>query len=284
MEEAGYMKDADLLPAYLYKRLPGDDIMIYSESSNLSASLKMIGNMYSKMDGFNEVFSQFKGVVQMVGLNYEDEILPMVEKGYAMAFYGGNIVPKFGLFFDASNKPDAAKKILALMDNGIKMLVNQAEAQYPGVINLSDTGENQHSIRLNMQSLPAEMLSGVPETVKSLNVEFHYGLKDDILYLALYPNFTKGGFGTLADLEEFKRVYSFIPGYDKGITYLDGENIISYVDSLVQFGMEAQQIKSVYPEEYVVFRENFRHLKSLILSAKSFEKGMAEGEGFLRIE
>lgn len=281
MKEMGFPMGDEMLPAYLYNQLPGDDLMLYAESSNLKVSLEMVEKMNNNIDEFKDVLKQIKAAIVLAGIDYDEELLPLLDKGYAISLYNsGNMIPEFGLFVDVSSNVDSAKKILALVDNGLKMMTKQIPPELEGVLTFESTSNGNNKMVIDVNKMPEEEKVGMPADIAMLQTEFNYGLKDNVLYMALYKDLTKGGFGVVSDNAEFKQAMSHIPGYDKGITFVDVTMVMKYVEGMVtEYTSAADDIS-----DYEMFKQYMVPVKSMIMSANDFENGMVTGEAFVRIE
>lgn len=279
MKELNMPMGDQLLKSYLYKQLPGDDLMVYSESSNLKASLEVIEKMYSGMPEVRESISQMKLAFGMAGIDYEKDLLAMMDKGFAFSLYGGtDVIPRMGLFMDVSTNVDGAKKLLALIDSGLQMMVAQSAEQFGGVLSFGSDADGNKKLVVDMSLMPEELAVTMPAYVAVMKTEFNYGIKDDVMYLAFYPGLTDGGFSVVAENAPFKSAMANIPGYDKGVTFIDFGALMSYVDNVVaESGAEM-------PPEYMTFKDYMAPVKSMIMSSGDFENGLGEGEGFIRIE
>lgn len=286
--EYKYM-NVEIDPAYMYKMLPGDSVIMFMESGHLRTSIEVLEKMYANMPEFEEGMKTMKTGLSNIGLDYENDIMAFLDKGYAVSIYdNGGVIPSMMIAFDASGHTEGANKLMDVINKGFDAMVTNIPEEAKGIFEnrIVNEGENKaYTLSLDMNSMPKEQMTNYPEGLER-KFSLDYGVTtDNVAYFAYYPGFSSGDFGTLADNEDFKKDIEYIKGYDRSLMYFNIENLMSYVDHIVQFSRE-QSGGEAGPsmQEYELAKKYISPFKSFIMAAKIPKEGFAEMRGFIRIE
>lgn len=278
----------DVEPAYLYRTLPGEGVLLYMESSNFQKSAKAMMQMYKNMEGFDEGMDAMKSALQAQGIDFDSDVLGFMDRGYAMGFYDlGSIIPSFGMFVDASSNRAGAEKVMAQLYSGIDGQLQDLPAELEPLLSHEESvtkGQQNYGLALDITKLPEEELAEVPEELRSTKLEFHYGVDtDDLAYFAFYPGFDVGDYTTMETNDRFRDALADIPGFDRGISYFDIEGTMAYVDRVVDFAQRMEGGSADDLGEYQMVRAYVSPIKSLIMAAAEAAEGEVELQGFLQI-
>ncbi|MBU0668246.1 DUF3352 domain-containing protein [Patescibacteria group bacterium] len=269
-------------PAYLFDRLPGEDVILYLEGFNLGSGAKVVEAIYENMEGFSQIFPTMRLYLAFNGLDLERDILSFMDKGFAVAFYGGDSwLPKLGVFIDASSNKAAAENVMAKIFDGIEGLLvsikSNPEYAMMGIdefLNHDSSATNNgtdYGLIVDLEKMAAAG-GGDFETVgfDATNVEFHYGVRsDELAYFALFKDFDEQAYTTLGKEKAFVDVRGDISGFDYQMVYLNIVNGLRYLDKVEEFDPSV--------------RSYIAPFKSLILSSKKSLSGEEDVQGFIRI-
>ncbi|MEZ4087328.1 MAG: DUF3352 domain-containing protein [Candidatus Gracilibacteria bacterium] len=287
-EELKNIANFDVMQSYLYKEVPGDGIVMYSEGSGLKKSFNVLGEFYGSIEGYQEGMNQLKAALVSQGLDLEDDILSFMDKGYAFALYDqGGIIPGFGIFIDAGSNRDGALKTMGVIAQNIEVGLQSLPPEAEGVIVFEKNEEgSEYRLSVDFSALPEEEAVGIPPQIAGENIEFHFGVNDDDLaYFALYSGFDED-WGTVAENEAFTSALDMIPGYDRSVGYFDIDGIMGYVDRVMRFAMvmeggSEEDVDAM--TEYQMVREYLAPMKSLVMGGAKAGDSSVELEGFVTI-
>lgn len=282
------MANFDIEPAYLYKTLPGQGVLLYAESSNLKKSMEVMMQMYQHMEGFEEGMDSMKSMLKAQGIDFEKDVLAIMDKGYAFGLYDlGTIVPSFGLFVDASSNRSGAENIMSQLYAGIDGQLQGVPADLASLLSHEESatkGGEHYNLRMDLTKLPEEELQDVPAELRTVPLELNYGVNaDNLAYMAFYPGFDQANFSPLESNDRFRAAMVKIPGFDRGVTYLDFESLMTYVDRVVGFGVRMEGGSMDDLAEYQMVRAYMAPLKRLIMAGGKVGQGEIELQGFMVI-
>lgn len=294
LKESGFDMGELYHESYLYKKIPGEDMIFYVEGYNLKKYGEKLFKAYSEIEGFKEQLAMFskqaQALLKMQGLDLEKDILSFMDKGYALAIQNSsNLIPNFALYLDAASNPDGAKKTMGKVYEAInELLATPALKQNGFSLLLTNTPDNAgttgYVLKLNLDKLPEN--ANVPPFLKNTPIEFYYGVKNDgLAYFAFYPKFTTANGKIFADNENLKKGMAQIKGYDQNMVYMNMESMLGYIDSLFQLAslggvpMDEDGLK-----QYEVVKSYFEPVKSLVLSSGKPSNGLLEFQGFIEIK
>lgn len=278
----------DIDPSYLYKQLPGKGVMLYMESSGFQKSANAMFQMYKNLEGFDDAMDSMKSALAAQGIDFDQDVLSFMDKGYAMGVYDhDSIFPSFGIFIDASSNRAGAEKAMAQLYASIDEEFENIPPGLETVVTHEESttkGGKNYAVKVNVENLPEEELSNAPVEIQSAKIEFHYGVNiDDLAYLAFYPGFDNFDYTTMDNDDDFKDSFDQISGFDRGVSYFDIETTMTYVDRLVDFGqrMDGDSIDDLY--EYQMVRTYIGPIKNIIMGASETNEGEVKVQGFVNI-
>lgn len=280
--------DYSMMQSYLYKQLPGDNVALYMESSNMKLSIEMIMEMYSEMREMANVISMVKGSLMMNGLDLEDDVLAFMDKGYAFELQTGEgLIPYLGFYVDASSSPDSAKKVMTKISDGIGGYFRQEgvdEKLAEAVKNEQvECGGECYMFTFDFDGLPDTAKEDVVPELMNEPIKFSYGVNaDNLAYFTLYPDFVATEYQTLDQNEGFKDAMKYIEGYDLQVSYVDIEGFLEYVDRWVQFGVNLEG-SGEDMTEYNLVMEYLKPFKFMVMGAKEISDEELEMEAFIKI-
>lgn len=276
----------DVMQSYLYKQVPGDGLVMYSEASGLTKSFDVLGELYGSMDGFEEGMQQLATGLASLGLDLEEDILSFMDKGYAFGLYDqGGIIPGIGIFIDASSNPDGAMKTMGVIAQNIEAGLVSLPPESEGVVVFEKNEDGSaYKLSLDFSALPEEEAVGIPPQIAEESFEFHFGVNgDDLAYFALYAGFD-GEWNTVAENAEFMAGLDMIPGFDRSVAYFDVAGLMDYVDRIMRFAMvmeggSADDVDAM--AEYQMVRQYLGPIKSMVMGGAEAGESSVELEGFI---
>jgi len=252
----------------------------------------MMMKLYQHLEGFEEGMAQVRQALEAEGIDFDNDLLGFMDKGYAFGMYdSGMMIPSLGIFIDASSNRGGAEKVMDVLAEGVDAFEDGFKSEAPDEFDAALThekaatkGGDNSELAFDASLLPDETMGAAPEELRDLRLEFNYGITtDDLAYFAFYPDFEAGSYETLGSQKTFTDDLALIPGYDRGVTYIDVQAIMAYVDRIVAYivAVEGGSIEDM--AEYELVKSYILPIKSIVFAAKESGEGEAEMEGFIRI-
>lgn len=273
---------------YLFKEIPANDPVLYIESNNLKTAFKQFFDTLASDPANGNSEQEVRDGLKSVGLDYDADLMPMLEKGVAMVVEDtGSIIPAFGFYLDASGNTQAAAKVAGMMDKAVDGIMAEAKAQ-AGEMEMLLKKEvvepgKLWKLRLNLDAV----LMGAPDVViKKLSgqkIELYYGLlQNKMMVFALKSDLEQVyGKKSVGDSKEYQFAMKKVGDKSSGVVFLSPDQLMAYVDRLVMLGEEVsgQQIRNA---EYYSVKSYFAPVKSVVSSTEKQDE-MIESEIFIHI-
>ncbi len=290
-KDLGLPEIDDNTDSYLYKRLPGEGIVIYSEGYNLQKNLEMVMDMYKDIDEMSYAFSMIRASLAMQKLDLEDDILVFMDRGYVFSMYEhGGLMPEIGLYFDAESNPEAAKKIMSRINEGIDGLLAEGEMDEEVLAAITNEkavcGEGEcYVFEMDFAKLPEEGREELGVEFADMKISMQYGVDSgNLAFFALYPDFLDGKYETLESNALFMDALKDVTGFNSQVSFMDVESLAGFVDGWVQYGLKAEGNEDGEGmEDYKTVMEYLRPVKYMVSGSKAFENGEVEMEAFIKL-
>ncbi|HLG25543.1 MAG TPA: DUF3352 domain-containing protein [Candidatus Gracilibacteria bacterium] len=276
-------------PVYLYKNIPGDGVMLYSESANFAASINSILGMYEQHQEVKSFIAALRQGLTAQGFDLDKDILGFMDKGYALTLADkGMLLPQVSLLFDASSEPAGAKKSMAKVSEGADYLVASILKESPQLETAMGTekiSDDEKMLFFDLGKLPREE-ENVPEQVTALNLQLRYGVdSSNLAYFDFRPSPLDGESGALLpENEEFRKAMEMVPGYDRNLTYIDSGTMVEYLRRLVQFGALQGDIDDQEMSNFEAVMSYIVPVKSIVFAARQPLPHEMEVGGFIHID
>ena len=292
-EEVQKLFDLGKPSSYMFNTVPGDDVIFYLEGFNLKEAAKIVESVYSKTPEFSQMFPLLRIVLAANGLDLEKDVLSFMDKGFAIALYGGNsVIPGFGVFVDSSSNNPAAEKFMSIIFSRLGDVISnlQSNADYAifGIDKFlthaaksSKTGID-YGLILDLEKMSALLGFDVyPAGMDLTRAELHYGVRsDNLAYFALFNDFEKQAYTPLGQNETFLDARKNIDGLDYHVGYFNIVSALDYVDKVAGFDLQTSDPDLA---EYALVRSYFAPFKSFIFGSMQNNSGEVEFQGFLKI-
>lgn len=305
MEAAGFNFESMYEPAYLYKKVPGDNMIMYVEAFNLKETFNLIQksltasmSTYPGMDAnITEMSEQIDSFLAQQGLDLEQDILSFMDKGFAMSIQSNDNVtthfpiPSFGIFIDASSNPDGAKKTMQKVYEMVNLLIAQGKMAQPEIANMisHEAVDNDKGVyyvaKVDLQKMPEEQKQMGPAELLAMPIEAYYGvMKDNLAFFSfMYPQFDQGNYETLEKNSNFTQALNDIKGHDRSVVYFDMQALVSYLDNYMNTMVKLGGTTEV-PVEFTTFKTWASPVKSFVFGGGPILNNEMSMQGFIRIE
>lgn len=259
-QESGMQQWFEPHTAYLFKKIPAKNTILFAEGHNLAA--------FFNMPAFEQIFNNkdifplgtLPGFKDITGLDYKEEVAPFLDKGYVVTLQDtATVIPAISIFIDASSAPEKAKAIVEKLNANVPAWISLGNLALKNAAQANGTGEPAGESAgdifemKNFETLPAGAsvriyLNRISQDTAKIPlfeitktpIELSYGMtEDDILF-----------FSTLRDIENallfpqtieedalFKEIATL--GVDPGdIAIIDTAAIWEYVGRLFSLARE----------------------------------------------
>ncbi|MBN1494113.1 DUF3352 domain-containing protein [Candidatus Peregrinibacteria bacterium] len=283
---------------YLYKKIPGNDLLIYTEAYGLKEIFDLQTQMLLASEDDRKDFENAKKMIKKyVNLDIDKDVLTWMDKGYALVIQRNNdIIPGISFYIDASSDTRGAAKTLEVIDSAFDQLVEtlkKESLQVPaGKIIAKETVEtnrgNINKVSFNFSDLSKEELDALnlPSGFFTEPVEVWYGLTRDNLFV----------FSTLAGLDEglnsentvdknplIVEAMGHIKDYPCQLSYISIDEAVIYAERFIEtmILIEGEPPKDV-SEGFAKVKEYLAPVKYLVGGNQKVEN-IAEGMMFIKI-
>lgn len=246
---------------YLNADMPAQGLMMYAEKAGL-------GDWLNSLSDVTEV-NYFKRYIGALGFSYEQDILPLFNNNVAFAVYlTPDLVPSVVLLFDTTEAQASAEKIIAKIDgdisaylrylkntpNGSPIIEQMANLFEKDTVMIADHSVNRVVIRarqlLALFDTESRNLDVIPEFIN-----LYYGIVDNRMIIAVYPNFEQVyATDSLVHNEAYRDMRKLLVDSGSLQFFVDAASISSYFTSLDSFlrgtDFERNQLLENY-QEYV---------------------------------
>ena len=224
---------------YLAENVPADNLILYDESGKLSGFFDLW--MQRSGQDVSAAYDPIDAVTtEYFSLDFEDEILTFLDKGYAVAMHdnGSASMPAISLIVDISGDADSAEEFVTRIDAQVDSLVMMMQYDETGTWDsLSKTETSVLDGEFYVVSMYMDALAGVYEAYVGGSAPTEgdvftlvYGITaDDLLIISTYDGWELfDGEDSVADLPDFAEGMSEMKGYDDTVLYVDIEEIAEY--------------------------------------------------------
>lgn len=286
---------------YMYKNIPGDKLIMYSEAYGMKDAFDIQMQAFATDEESMEEFEEFKSMIKAtVGLDFDDDILSWMDKGFAFVWqHNESIIPAISIYIDASTNPEAAQKVLDLIDAGMEqgvaaMLEDAPEELDATNILRKDTvmlGDSKiDRVVFDVSNLSDEELleAGLPSGVFVEPFKIYYGITDENYFLfSTYTGLDEdySVTVTVAENEVIKESQKYLKGYEYQLSYISIEETMNYVENFIGFMelVEGPMGKGV-EEGIKKVKAYLAPIKYIVAGNKKSDENVAEGTMFVKIE
>lgn len=288
IEKSSFAKIFAPNDAYLYKKLPAQNAMMFFESHHLGdlvlAQFETLGAAKEK------IAEKFK---ENTGLDLQADVLPFLDKGFAVTVCdcSVSILPAVSFYADASSAPDKAKKALENIDakvQGMAALGNlalQAPADKPifepaKFKNIAAGG----IVRIHPDRVPKEIADIPLLKAMAQPVEFFYGLTGDNL---LFFGIGEGFEDRLAAGGAFENNPLLLSGLQSGlkpgnIAIINPALVGQYAQRIVRFAREQNSFSETNEKAFEFLNKYLSSLKGYVQISRGDGVNM-KGKALLKI-
>jgi hypothetical protein len=276
--------------SYLQERIPAKEVILYSEGYDFSQSYRKFAELAAQDSELQQGLSEMETAFQEMGLDFEQDILTFLDRGYAFVLEDtDSVFPALSFYIDAAGNVAGAEKTMRLVHQGLTALLEEAKVETPElsmiIANEEVTADRLWKFSLKLDMLLAGQDSSLVRKLSGQKVEFYYGLlADQTLVFALKPDLA-GQYGQVPfvrDSAEFKQALSYLKGASYGVSYLAPAQFFVYLDRLVELA-KADGTPVAAFADYELVKSYLRPLKSLSLASHGVEKDKTIVEVFLHI-
>ncbi len=282
-EEAGVSFDSiPRAEAYLFEEVPSSSLMGYVESYGLQQTFEQ-ANRLGDESGSIEKLEQF--FLNFFAMDFEDEILSFMDKGYAFALHQNEagVIPGISLLVDVSSDKASAEEFVAQMDVQMDGLLALLEMALPGAVSketVSIQGKEFTALRLDMSKIPRTpgATEDLPEGIMASEIELAYGLLDERLLITTAKVWQEES-GSIAESELYKALSGQLKGVQDGLVLFDADGIAAFVSSLSELRSELDLEGAAATAELEGFLDGFLGL----ISASDTQEHSSHFGGFLML-
>lgn len=219
---------------YLMKEVPADHLLGYFESYGLKQSLEVA----SALDGDEDSMKSISDTVRSyLGMDFEEDILSFLDKGYAVAFHanGEGLFPGVSIFVDASSNTDGAQQLLDKVDGQISGLLAVFEQSLPGAfakdtIEVGDDTLNR--VKVDLSAVPRSENSPLPASLTEGPIQFVYGMLGDRLLISTASVWEEDSSDMISDSELYTSLDSRLEDVDQGLILVDAQELADFAANL----------------------------------------------------
>lgn len=275
----------------LIDQLPGQNVVLASESKNLGGVLDFIfrtiaeqqaqyeqsvsesatGTEVTTPEATEDFYVSFKEKFKsFMGLDWDADVLTFLSQNYiiALSVTSGNVIPGLTIMADAKDNPSGAQQLIAKLDTqleGLLMIVRLNAGTEGTDLFVKDTvqiGDAQaHRISVDFSKLSSFTggVTAVPAVVSSQTFELTYGVTDNnIFFFSTHPNFANTySVDVLSEQANYKAVADHI-SLKNGVFFMAPSMITGYLDAIVTF---QESLNGPLAAED---KEKLEHLKSVL--------------------
>lgn len=292
--------DYPYVEPYMYKNIPGDKLIIYSEAYGMKSAFDIQMQAFATDEQTMKDFEDFKSMFNStLGLDFDEDILSWMDKGFAISVQQNkNIIPAISLYIDASSQPKKAQKVLdlidAAMEQGVSSIIASAPEDFDAAsvlkkdkVMLGNSEVNRVVFDVTGLSEEELLAAGLPSGVFVEPFEIYYGLTDkDYFLFSTYSGLDKdyGNTMTVAENPMVKDAQKNLEGYPYGLSYISVEEVMNYVDTFVGF---MELVKGPMGDDVQAGLDKVKAyvapIKYLVAANKK-AKNIAEGLMFVKME
>lgn len=282
--------------AYLYKKLPAEKLLIFSESHHVGAAiLAQLNTIESsaKTAGFKKE-DFFTGLKNYTGFDFEKDLMPFLDREFAFTAHDtGLIIPALSFFIDAESAPDKAKNVVTMFDDVVPRLAAAANAAVQDsngkpVVEMGKFkwGAQGGILKVDLRRVPQDKFN-IP-VLKYFNqpIEISYGIAaDNLFFISLLPDFEK----TFASADKIESTELFESSDRLGIlptgniTLVDGTAILAFVERFFDVMQKENKLSEKERSGFEIVKAYLKPLKSFVQISQGDSQNIL-GKAFLKIE
>jgi hypothetical protein len=251
-----------------------------------------MGQIYEKMDNYEMVVGNIKSFLLMQGIDPAKDLWAFLDKGYALTMRKTEaMLPEIAFYLDAGSSPTGAAKVMKTVYNNIeKFLVETKKQMDPDIMGMIahkkvEAGNpDEYSLSMDFSKLSEEKRKDLSKELTAYPLLFSYGLdKNNLAYLKFGAAGTEAN-KTLAEDSEFEQGLGYIKGYERGVTYINVQNVIGFADRFVAMAksQDGDAMKKDL-EVYEIFKKYAAPFRSIVMGAGQLANDGSQMEAFIHI-
>ena len=287
---------------YLYKNIPGKDLIIYAEAYGIKDIIDLELDMLLTTKEDKEDYERIKRLLKSyTDLDLEKDILSWMDKGYSVVLQRNDgIIPGISIYIDAETEPKAAKKTADLIDTAFQQLFDTvmtdgdpllAKILTKEIVSMGETGDKLNKLSIDFTALTEEELAEVDIPLGLFNepIEIYYGLtKNNLFVFSTYTGLADE-WGqkelTVAENPDVKESIGYLKDYPYQLSYVNIEELVKYADRFIELmeAVKGQKLPKDVAEAIAKAREYLAPIKYLVGGNQKVEN-IAEGMMFIKME
>jgi hypothetical protein len=245
-----------------------------------------------EMSNISSLAKQY--IASTTGLDVEKDIFPLLDNeiAFSIQYEKENLMPQISLLVNVSHHPDSAQKIIQLIDRSIDSLIHQLQqsgAPETLVQKNSVTISNKPFTKVTMdimQLIPSDMAM-VPvakSMLEKTKITLTYGITADNILIISTDNHLSELYGksSMASEKNVAEALQQVNDTTQGISYVDIENILGYVDQIVRYIDALEPMTTDDKASYDKIVHMLQPVKYMIFSSTA-EDYTATTTGFIKI-
>jgi hypothetical protein len=309
----------------LVDKVNAEGVFFYVEDQDLGFYLETIMNSFDSLDSFSEL-AYSDGLYGDVGLGdvVEDivsgglfvEVMSYLSdfSGVAsgdiedmlhapFAFSASNVndfLPGFAFYLDLSDETvETAKQFSAGVDEFVIETIVEFNALIPSDIEGKDAirreevevdGGVLYKAYIDWEAFSEETRQGwtlgLALDMTDFNIELYYGVFDDVLLVALAPDFVETfAKGSLSDDPDYKDgVAKLGDSYGYNVTYFNSEPLINFFNTYIGFARLGGFVTDSDMDEYNLYVNEFFGSFKYLIASKAYADGELLSDMYLKVE
>ena len=278
--------------ASLYKRLPAQALIFFSESHHLGSIIWGELEVLKSMAGFSKegMLSSING---LTGFDYYADLLPFLSGPFAMTIHdSGTIMPGITLVIDASASTEKAGEVIKKLDAQVQNWValgNMALKAKEGQLILEaekfKTIKQGGLVKIFASRISDEVNPAPLFKLMTIPLEVSYGITEDhLLFFSTLPSIEKALSAQhpieIHPLFQEMQGWGIAPG---SVTLFDGAVLGSYVNRLVDMARDQKSFSEINEQTYAILQKHLSPIKGLIQISQGDGKNVT-GKAFLKIK
>ncbi len=277
-----------VMTAYLFDQIPANEPMLYLESYTSAADSMKALDIFKADPQLAEGFAMIEAGLAEQDLNLETDIVPVFDSGIALLLDNlGSPIPGFGAYVDVEGAQQPALKLATKLNDLMDEAYRQAIAETPEIAAFvsKDVLEEGKLWKYEVD-IDAALLDAPDEVAQVLsgqNIELTYGVKDNLFFIALTPDFLNALNGPfVSDSQEFKVAREVVEGYDYGFGYFSFSTMLDFAETWVQIARDSGQGDVALG--YGMVQSYLKPIKGISFASSKPSSEGASSALFIRIE
>jgi len=243
-------RDLTFNEPYLYRGIPGKNLIMYAEVYDFKKIIEMSLDLYEWDEETSKEMRKAELIIKKtIGLDLKEDVLSWMDKGFAMILQrNDSMVPAISFYVDASSNPEGAQELIDLLDSAISQAydgmlateepgVDVAQMVKKEVVEVGKSDINKFSFDFSSMTDEELLAAGLPSGIFTEPIEFYYGLTtNNYFVVSTYSGLDKNfedfvSVGSVMEVEEGRK---YIKAYPYNLSYISFEEGFKYVDQVLE--------------------------------------------------